>query len=44
MAGYPVFAPNIRGSTGHGADFQDMNNGVLGRADLRDVQAAAEYL
>ncbi len=44
VAGYPVFAPNIRGSTGYGADFEKLNVLDIGGADLRDVEEAAKYL
>ncbi|TMI59335.1 S9 family peptidase [Candidatus Bathyarchaeota archaeon] len=44
LAGYPVFAPNIRGSTGYGADFEKLNVLDIGGADLRDVEEAAKYL
>ncbi len=44
VAGYPLFAPNIRGSTGYGVDFQNMNIHDIGGGDLRDVEEAAKYL
>src|SRR2546427_238932 len=44
VAGYPVFAPNIRGSTGYGVEFQNLNIHDVGGGDLRDVEYAAEYL
>jgi len=44
VAGLNVFAPNIRGSTGYGVEFQNMNIHDVGGADLKDVEKAAEYL
>lgn len=44
VAGFPVFAPNIRGSTGYGAAFEKMNIHDLGGGDLRDVEYAVRYL
>src|SRR3989449_8246278 len=44
VAGYPVFAPNIRGSTGYGVEFQNLNIHDVGGGDLRDVEHAVEYL
>ena len=42
--GYMVIAPNYRGSTGYGKDFQDANLFDLGGGDLQDVLAAADFL
>src|SRR5258708_16244827 len=42
--GYMVIAPNYRGSTGYGKDFQDANLFDLGAGDLQDVLAAADFL
>ena len=42
--GYVLIAPNVRGSTGLGKEFQDANKGDLGGNDLRDVVAAADFL
>lgn len=42
--GYVVLLPNIRGSTGYGRPFEDLNNRDWGGGDLRDVIAGAEYL
>ena len=39
-----MFAPNIRGSTGYGVEFQNLNIHDVGGGDLRDVEYAAEYL
>ncbi|MFQ5978432.1 MAG: alpha/beta fold hydrolase [Candidatus Heimdallarchaeota archaeon] len=43
-AGFRVFCPNIRGSTGYGRKFLEANIGDLGGGDLRDVLKAREYL
>jgi dipeptidyl aminopeptidase/acylaminoacyl peptidase len=42
--GYAVLAPNIRGSSGYGKRFEDLNNGDWGHDDLKDVIAGVEYL
>src|SRR2546428_7937250 len=42
--GYIVIAPNYRGSTGYGKDFQDANLFDMGGGDLQDVLAAADFL
>jgi dipeptidyl aminopeptidase/acylaminoacyl peptidase len=42
--GYLVIAPNYRGSTGYGKDFQDANLMDMGGADLKDVVHAATFL
>ncbi len=44
VAGYTLFAPNIRGSTGYGVEFQNLNIHDVGGGDLRDVEEAAKYL
>jgi len=44
VAGYPLFAPNIRGSTGYGAEFEHLNIHDLGGGDLKDVAAASKYM
>jgi dipeptidyl aminopeptidase/acylaminoacyl peptidase len=43
-AGYAVFYPNVRGSTGYGYDFMVLNRGDWGGGDFLDVIAAADYL
>ena len=43
-AGYLVIAPNYRGSTGYGKEFQDANAFDMGGGDLADVVAAAEFI
>jgi dipeptidyl aminopeptidase/acylaminoacyl peptidase len=42
--GYAVFYPNIRGSTGYGHRFIEMNRGDWGGADFKDVMAGVDYL
>ena len=42
--GYVVIRPNVRGSSGYGKAFEDLNNGDWGGGDLRDLVAAADFL
>jgi dipeptidyl aminopeptidase/acylaminoacyl peptidase len=42
--GYIVIQPNVRGSTGYGVEFRDMNRMDWGGGDLEDVAGAAAYL
>ena len=42
--GYVVIRPNVRGSTGYGKAFEDLNNLDWGGGDLKDLIAAADYL
>lgn len=42
--GYVVLEPNIRGSTGYGVKFRDLNRFDWGGGDLEDVAHGAEYL
>jgi dipeptidyl aminopeptidase/acylaminoacyl peptidase len=42
--GYVVLLPNIRGSSGYGREFEDLNNGDWGHGDLRDAIAGVEFL
>lgn len=44
QAGYAVLLPNIRGSSGYGRRFEDLNNRDWGHGDLRDAVAGAEHL
>ncbi len=44
QAGYTVLLPNVRGSSGYGREFEDLNNGDWGHGDLRDAIAGADYL
>jgi dipeptidyl aminopeptidase/acylaminoacyl peptidase len=42
--GYFVIAPNYRGSSGYGKEFEDANRFDMGGGDLDDVIAAAEWM
>ena len=42
--GYMVIAPNYRGSTGYGKEFQEANLFDMGGGDLQDVLAAADWI
>jgi dipeptidyl aminopeptidase/acylaminoacyl peptidase len=42
--GYLVIAPNYRGSTGYGREFQRANLFDMGGGDLQDVLAAADWM
>ena len=42
--GIGVLAPNIRGSTGYGVAYQKLIHRDWGGAELRDIEAAAQYL
>lgn len=42
--GFAVFYPNIRGSTGYGHKFIEMNRGDWGGGDYRDMMAGVDYL
>jgi dipeptidyl aminopeptidase/acylaminoacyl peptidase len=42
--GYMVIAPNYRGSTGYGNEFQQANLFDMGGGDLQDVLAAADFI
>jgi dipeptidyl aminopeptidase/acylaminoacyl peptidase len=42
--GYIVIAPNYRGSTGYGKEFQQANLFDMGGGDLQDVLAAANWI
>jgi dipeptidyl aminopeptidase/acylaminoacyl peptidase len=42
--GYFVIAPNYRGSTGYGKEFQHANLFDMGGGDLQDVLAAADWI
>lgn len=43
-AGYAVFYPNVRGSTGYGYDFMVLNRADWGGGDFKDVITGADYL
>lgn len=42
--GIGVFAPNVRGSSGFGKRFVNLDNGALRVDGVRDIQASARYL
>lgn len=42
--GYVVLLPNIRGSSGYGREFEDLNNGDWGHGDLQDAISGVDYL
>ena len=42
--GFVVLAPNVRGSTGYGREFQEANRLDWGGADLADIVAGVEWL
>jgi dipeptidyl aminopeptidase/acylaminoacyl peptidase len=42
--GFVVIAPNVRGSTGYGMDFQNANVKDLGGGDLKDELAGVEFV
>ncbi len=42
--GYVVLAPNIRGSTGYGTEWRDLNIRDWGGGDLEDVAAGVDFL
>lgn len=42
--GYFVIAPNYRGSSGYGKEFEDANLFDMGGGDLQDVISAAEWI
>src|SRR5205814_1952025 len=42
--GYTVIAPNVRGSTGYGMEFQRANVKDLGGGDLEDEVYAAKFI
>jgi dipeptidyl aminopeptidase/acylaminoacyl peptidase len=44
QAGYVVLLPNVRGSSGYGRRFEDLNNRDWGHGDLQDVIQGVEYL
>ncbi|GAB4154589.1 MAG: hypothetical protein Fur0021_21290 [Candidatus Promineifilaceae bacterium] len=43
LAGFHVFAPNFRGSTTFGTEFEELNIGDLGGGDMQDVLYGARY-
>jgi dipeptidyl aminopeptidase/acylaminoacyl peptidase len=42
--GYAIFYPNVRGSTGYGEKFVEMNRADWGGADFKDVMAGVDAL
>jgi dipeptidyl aminopeptidase/acylaminoacyl peptidase len=42
--GYTWLAPNYRGSTGYGVEFERLNHGTWGVGDTQDCLAGADYL
>jgi dipeptidyl aminopeptidase/acylaminoacyl peptidase len=44
VAGFHVFCPNFRGSTGYGAGFEKMNIKDVGGGDLQDVIFGAKHV
>jgi len=42
--GISVFAPNVRGSSGFGRDFAELDNGSLRENAIRDVAASVDYV
>ena len=42
--GFAVLRPNVRGSTGYGREFRDLNLMDLGGGDLKDVASASDFL
>ncbi len=42
--GYTLLLPNIRGSSGYGRRFEDLNNADWGYGDLQDAVQGGEYL
>jgi dipeptidyl aminopeptidase/acylaminoacyl peptidase len=42
--GIGVFAPNVRGSSGRGKAFADLDNGALRVNAIKDIKACADYL
>lgn len=43
-AGFSVFSPNYRGSTGAGRDYAEANRGDMGGMDFRDIMSGIEGL
>lgn len=44
LAGIGVFAPNVRGSSGFGKKFVNLDNGKLRFDGLKDIKASVDYL
>ncbi len=43
-SGFAVFAPNVRGSTGFGKKFVNLDNGALRVNGVRDIKASVDHL
>jgi dipeptidyl aminopeptidase/acylaminoacyl peptidase len=43
-AGISVFAPNVRGSTGFGKRFENLDNGALRHDAIKDIATSVQYL
>ena len=43
-AGFSVFAPNYRGSTGRGREYAELNHGDMGGSDFQDIMDGIRYL
>ena len=44
MAGIAVFAPNVRGSSGFGKRFVNLDNGALRFNAIKDIKSSADYV
>ena len=44
MRGIAVFAPNVRGSSGFGKKFVNLDNGALRENGVKDIKATVDYL
>ncbi|MEZ4522491.1 MAG: prolyl oligopeptidase family serine peptidase [Thermomicrobiales bacterium] len=44
LNGYVVMMPNVRGSSGYGREFEDLNDRDWGHGDLRDAIAGANWM
>jgi dipeptidyl aminopeptidase/acylaminoacyl peptidase len=44
VRGIAVFAPNVRGSSGFGKKFVNLDNGALRENGIRDIKASADYV
>ncbi|WP_434629284.1 alpha/beta hydrolase family protein [Chromobacterium sp. CV08] len=42
--GISIFAPNVRGSTGFGKKFTEMDNGILRKNAIQDIKDCAEWV
>ena len=44
LNGYVVMMPNVRGSSGYGREFEDLNNDDWGHGDLRDAIEGSKWM